>query len=437
MNTYNTHTLANGLKLITVPMPGVETVTVLLMIGAGSRYESKKINGLSHFLEHMAFKGSKKRPSAFAISSEIDGIGGEFNAFTSKDHTGFYIKARSKHLALLVDVLSDMILNPLLKDAEIEKEKGVIIEEIHMYEDMPMRHIGDIYEELLYGDTPLGRDTAGKPEIIKSIMRGDFVKYMRGLYTPNNAVLTVAGGIGDPSTRPEKPDSLRTNSLQNLVENSLSSWKKGDTWQWQKSTAKQSKPALKLQYKKTEQAHIALGVPAFSMLDPRRYALNIISAILGGGMSSRLFTEVREKRGLAYYVHTSADQYLDVGSLTTQAGVDVGRIGDAISVIIDQYMQLAKGKLPITQVELTKAKEYINGRFSLELEDSRAVAGFFATQEILKRKIRTPDEVMKKTSDVTLDEVHKIARVIFEPKKLNLAIIGPYKEEEKFRKLLT
>ena len=431
MNTHHKHTFANGLELLTIPMPGVQSVTVMVLVGAGSRYETKKINGLAHFLEHMTFKGSKKRPSALAISSEIDGIGGEFNAFTGKDHTGFYIKASATHLPLLIDVLSDMILNPILKAEEIEREKGVIIEEINMYEDTPMRHISDIYEELMYGDTPLGWDTAGKREVIRATKRGDFVNYMAGLYRPNNAIMVVAGGIESSKS------GVRSSKIEELVGKSLQDWQKHEVWQWQKQSDKQAKPAVKVKFKNTEQAHLSLGVRAYPMGHPQRYALNVLSAILGGGMSSRLFIEVRERRGLAYYVRSDTSQYLDVGNFVTQAGVDVKRINEAIKVIKDQYLGLADGHFAVTEKELDKAKEYIKGRLTLDLEDSREVAGFYGTQQILKRKIRTPDEVMSKTDVVTVAEVHEVAKEIFVEKHLNLAVIGPYKEDKRFSKLLS
>lgn len=432
MSPYHTHTYQNGLKLITVPLPGVQSATAMVLIGAGSRYETKDINGLSHFLEHMAFKGTTKRPSALAISSTIDAIGGEFNAFTGKDHTGFYVKAAATHLTLVIDVLSDMILNPLLKEEEVEKEKGVIIEEIHMYEDMPMRHIGDIYEELMYGDTPLGWDTAGKPDIIRSLNRTHFVDYMDAWYRPNNAVMIVAGGIGGKTS----DVSHQSSDIVEIVGKALQSWKKQPIKHFRTQSDTQAKPALRVQYKNTEQAHLSLGVRAYNLTHPKKYALSVLSAILGGGMSSRLFIEVREKRGLAYYVKSDTSQYADVGNFVTQAGVDVKRIDQAIEVIRDQYTGIVDGHYKITTEELTKAKEYLKGRLTLDLEDSRDVAGFYGTQEILKRKIRSANEVMKKTDEVILDEVHEVAREIFVPKHLNLAIIGPYKEEERFRKLL-
>lgn len=433
MNTYHTHTYPNNLKLITIPMPAVASATVLVMVAAGSRYETKEINGLSHFLEHMAFKGSKKRPSALAISSTIDSIGGEFNAFTGKDHTGFYVKAAASHLPLVIDVLSDMILNPILKEEEIGREKGVIIEEINMYEDTPMRSVGDLYEELMYGDTPLGWDTAGKPEIIRSIKRVHFVDYMDRLYRPNNAIMVVAGGIKNNLQFTIQNSKI---DLVGLIGKSLSDWQKHPTQHFKAQSDKQDKPRVRVKYKTTEQAHLCLGVRAYHMNHPQRFALNVLTAILGGGMSSRLFIEVRERRGLAYYVRSDATQYQDVGNFVTQAGVDVTRIDDAVKTIVDQYRGIADGNYPISETELTKAKEYLKGRLTLELEDSRSVAGFYGTQELLKRKIKTPEDVIAKTDKVTLAEVMAVAKEIFVDQHLNLAVIGPYKDKARFEKLL-
>ncbi len=429
MNDFQKFTLTNGLTIIVVPMPGLASVTAMLMVGAGSRYESKKINGLSHFLEHMAFKGSKKRPSAQEISGTIDAIGGEFNAFTGKDHTGFYIKARSKHLELLLDVISDMILNPLLKEEEIEREKGVIIEEINMYHDTPMRHIGDVFERLLFGDVPLGWDTAGEPEIIRAIKRENFVAYLDGLYRPNNAVLVIAGGL----------DKFRVpnTTLNDLIQKYFSDWKKGPTWQFDKVSDKQTAPQVKIEFKDTQQAHISLGVRGYSIHYPQKYAYQVLNNVLGGGMSSRLFVQVRERRGLAYYIHSSADHYHETGVFTTQSGVDTKRIDQAISVIKDEYFGLAKGKFPISPEELSKAKEYLIGRMTLEMEDSRAVAGYYGLQEILKREIITPADYFAKINKVTMEQVVTVAKDIFRVEKLNLAIIGPFKEKEKFEKLLS
>ncbi len=424
--TYDLKTFPNGLKLITVPMPGVASATVMVLVGAGSRFETKKINGLSHFLEHMAFKGTKKRPSALLISSEIDAIGGEFNAFTSKDHTGFYVKAAATHLDLMIDVLSDMLLGSLFKPEEIEREKGVIIEEINMYRDTPARHISDVYDELLFGNHPLGWKITGEPDNIRAITREDFLQYLKGLYKPNNVVLIVAGGIAGKEA-----------NITTLVKSYLGNWQKAPVLQWKKLQQTQTQPRVKLEYKDSEQAHIVIGVPAYPLDHPKQYALSVLSAILGGGMSSRLFIEVREQRGLAYYVHSNADYYLDVGSFTTQAGVDVARIDDAIRVILAQLWAVADGSADITPKELTKAKEYLKGRLTLELEDSRAVAGLYGTQQILKRNVKTPQEVISRTEAVTLSQVHAVARELFIKNHLNLAVVGPYKDQARFEKLLT
>ncbi|KKS97665.1 MAG: peptidase M16 domain-containing protein [Candidatus Gottesmanbacteria bacterium GW2011_GWA2_43_14] len=417
---YDKETLKNGLRLLTIPMPGVASVTLLLMVGAGSRYEEKEINGLSHFLEHMAFKGTKKRPTALDIATLIDGIGGEFNAFTSKDHTGYYIKAASKHLPLVFDVLSDMMLHSKFDPAEIEREKGVIIEEINMYEDMPIRKISDLYENLLYGNTKLGRDIAGIPDVIRSIKRDDFLSYLNRFYSPANTIVTVSGGIdGD---------------LREMTAKYLGLWQNKKTERPEKAGDEQKKPALLLRHKDTQQAHLCIGVRSYSLTNPDRYKLGLLTNILGGGMSSRLFIEVRERRGLAYYVRSSNEMYTDVGNFVTQAGVDTKRIDDAIKVILGEFSRIREE--PIKAEELKKAKENLKGKLILDLEDSRNVAGLFASAELLEDKVRTPEEIMKNVDKVTAEEVMETARNIFKEQTLNLAIIGPYKEEERFKKLL-
>ena len=423
---YQKQTLSNGLKLLTVPMPAVESVTVLILVGAGSRYEEKEINGISHFLEHMAFKGTQKRPTALEIASTIDGIGAEFNAFTSKDHTGYYIKAAKKHLSLLVDVLSDMLLHSKFDEKEIEKERGVIIEEINMYEDTPMRKVGDFYENLLYGDSKLGRDISGRKEVIKSVKREDFLSYIRRFYGPGNTIIAVAGGI--------ETNKRLASSVERLVENYLGDWKEKGIEKPELVKDRQNEPAVLVRFKDTQQAHLCLGVRSYNLTHPDRYKLGVLTAILGGGMSSRLFIEVREKRGLAYYVRSNNEQYHDVGNFVTQAGVDVTRIDDAIKVMLSEFVKIAKE--PVSAEELMKAKELLKGRLILELEDSRSVAGLYATTLLLEDKVRTPDEILKQVDSVTVGDIQKVAKEIFDEQTLNLAIIGPYKEEERFRKLL-
>src|SRR5579872_4068298 len=324
---YQKEVLSNGLRVLIIPMPSFESATVMVMVGAGSRYETKENNGISHFLEHMAFKGTKKRPTAMDIAGLIDGIGGEFNAFTSKETTGYYIKASAANIELSLDLLSDMLQNSKLDEAEINKEKGVILEEINLYEDTPMRNIGDIYERLLYGNTPLGWDIVGEKDVIKKITRNDFTVYMNSLYSPSNMTVVVAGGVTNQSVLP-------------LIQKYFASMPSFLPLEYQKQSVNQSQNAVYLKKKETEQSHLALGMHTVPLEHPQRYPLAVLSAILGGGMSSRLFLEVREKRGLAYYVRSHSDHYQDVGSFVTTAGVDSSRIDDAIKVIKDEYIRI-------------------------------------------------------------------------------------------------
>lgn len=414
--------LPNGIRVLTIPMPSFESATVLVMVGAGSRYETKQNNGISHFLEHMAFKGTTNRPSALAISSLIDGLGGEFNAFTSKEVTGFYIKSSKNHIDVCMDVLSDMLSHSLFKPEEIDKERGVILEEINLYEDTPIRKIGDIYESLLYGDTPLGWDTAGQKDVIRKLQRDDFINYMDSLYSADNITVVLAGGF-------------EQKKASDLVEKFFSGMKKFKIAPFEKIAESQKKPQIFVKHKKTEQAHIALGVRTVSLDDPKRYPLMLLAAILGGGMSSRLFHEVRERRGLAYYVRTSSDSYQDCGSLVTMAGVDSKRIDDSIKVILQEYEKITRDS-QISAEELKKAKEFIKGHMVLELEDSRAVAGFYGSQELLEKVIDNPPDVITKIEKVTADEISEVSKKFFTEKNLNLAVIGNFTDGQKLEKLL-
>lgn len=414
--------LKNGLRVLTIPMPSFESATVLLMVGAGSRYETRKNNGISHFLEHMAFKGTIKRPSAMAISTEIDGIGGEFNAFTSKESTGFYIKSAVNHIDLCMDVLSDMLQNSLFKPDEIDKERGVILEEINLYEDTPVRKIGDIYERLLYDDNPMGWDIAGEKDVIKKIQREDFVSYMESLYSASNIVVAVAGGINEEKTVA-------------MAEKYFGNMSKFDTISYDKVVENQGKAAVLIKRKETEQAHIALGVRTVPSNHTDHYPLVLLSSILGGGMSSRLFHEIREKRGLAYYVRTNADFNQDCGTLVTTAGVDPKRINDAINIIVEDYKAIFSTKL-VKDEELKKAKEFLKGHLVLELEDSRAVGGFYCNQELLEEKVDTPDEIIAKIDKVTIDDITKVAKKYIFSKGLNLAVIGNFVDGQTFENLL-
>lgn len=419
---YKRTILPNGLRVITVPMPSFESATVLVMVGAGSRYENKTNNGISHFLEHMAFKGTKNRPSAIEISGLIDGIGGEFNAFTGKETTGYYVKSQSTHLELVVDLLSDMLQNSLLDPAEIDKEKGVIIEEMNMYEDTPARKLGDVYENLLYGDTPMGWDIVGTKEVIRSITREDFVKYMGSLYSPDNMTVVVAGGI----------DSDKT---EEMISKYFGGMNRFETIKAQGVVEHQVQPAFLLKKKQTEQVHFGIGVRTIALDHPDRYPLDVLASIMGGGMSSRLFHEIRERRGLAYYVRAHSDNAVDSGTLLATAGVDPNRAEEAVKVMMEELDKIRKPG-NITEEELKKAKEYMKGHFVLELEDSRSVAAMFAQEEILETHVDTPEEVIKKIDAVDLDQVQGVATKYLVNDTLNMAIIGNFESGEKFENLL-
>ncbi|MDP2638053.1 MAG: pitrilysin family protein [Candidatus Levybacteria bacterium] len=415
--------LVNGLRVLTIPMPSFESATVMIMVGAGSRYETKLNNGISHFLEHMAFKGTEKRPSAMDITSIIDGMGGQFNASTGKEVTAYYIKSEAGKVETSIDILSDMLKNSKLDANEIEKEKGVIIEEINMNEDSPMRDIGDIYESLAYGDTPLGWNIAGEKDIVRKITREDFLSYMKSLYSSHNMTVVFAGGIN-------KEKSVE------LAEKYLGDMTRFDTLRYNEYEENQKKPEIFIKTKKTEQAHIAIGFKTVKSDHPDKYPLEVLASILGGGMSSRLFHEVREKRGLGYYVGTSAESYQDAGTLVTTAGVDPKRIKEAISVIMEEHKKVQSSKFKVQSSELKKSKEYLKGHMVLGLENSRSVAYYYASQELLEKKIDNPQEVMEKIDAVTIDQLENIAKKYFADKGLNMAIIGNFDNRQEFENLL-
>ena len=422
---YKLHTLASGLRVVIVPMPGLESTTLTIWVKTGSRNEDEKVGGISHFLEHMVFKGSPKRPTAKDISQAVDAIGGEFNAATSKDWTNFYIKSSKENLETAMDVLSDMVLRPLMKPEEIEREKGTIIQEIRMYEDTPMMHIGDIFEELVFEGNPLGRDTAGTEASVKGIKKEDFINYREVHYHPDQMLVTVAGGISE-------------DAVMKLVEKYFDSVKRTQesSFKGMEFRNKQTKPQFKLQTKKSEQAHLILGFMSEGREYEKRFAQSVLSVILGGGMSSRLFIEVRERRGLAYSVRTSTDRYEETGYMGTYAGVNVAKADEAIKVILDQCYGLASGKYPVTAKELAKAKGFLKGSLALALEDTHDVSGFFGEQHLFLKKVLTPEEIYKKVEAVTLDDVNFEAKKLFVPSRLNLAVIGPFKDEKKFVQLL-
>jgi predicted Zn-dependent peptidase len=411
----------NQLSVLTVNMPAVKSATALVLVGTGSRYEEKKLNGIAHFAEHMFFKGTEKRPEAVDISSTIDGVGGEFNAFTSKEYTGYYVKAASKHLDLSLDVVSDMLLNSKFEQKEIDKERGVVGEELRMYLDQPMRYVGEIYEMLLYGDQPLGWDTVGTLDSLANINRADFVNYIENYYKPNNMLLVISGDVTE-----EKGEDLAKKYFGSLSDK--------ETKTYLPVKISQTEPDLRLFTKETEQAHLVLGVRGFPIGNPDHYKMSVLNAVLGTSMSSRLFLEVREKRGLAYYVRSGAEEYLDAGSFSVSAGVEPGKIEEAIKVIMEQLARVTTEDVP--QEEFNKAKENIKGKLVLELEDSRDVAVMFGLQQLLEKRLRTVETIMTEIDKVSAKDIKDLATRIFKNDALNLAVIGPYKDESKFTKIL-
>jgi predicted Zn-dependent peptidase len=419
---YKKYTLKNGLRIVLAPMRDTETATVIVMAGTGSRYETEKENGLAHFLEHMFFKGTQKRPTALDISKELDAIGAEYNAYTSKDHTAYYAKVEAHHLDTALDVVSDMFLNAKLEQAEIERERGTILQEINMYEDAPQRKVEEHFEKLLYGKHPLGRDIAGPKKNIKSFKRQDFIKYLNRGYTARNVVVGVAGKINPKEAK-------------KTIEKHFAHIHDGKRPVFKKIKEEQTRPQVFIKHKKTDQTHIVLGVRGYDMFHKDRFALLVLATILGGGMSSRLFIEVRERRGLAYSVHTSVETYHDAGYLATQCGVEHENLEKAMNVILSEYKKIATEL--VDKKELQKAKDYIKGHFALGMEGSDDVVGYLVTQEVLRHKITLPQDHNKMIDKVTAADVLRVAQDIFRNEKLNMAIIGPHINSKQLAKIFS
>lgn len=411
--------IRNGLRVITIPMRETQTVTVMIMIGVGSRFESEEEAGLSHFIEHMFFKGTKKRPNTLIISEELESIGGEFNAFTSKDKTMYYAKTDAKHIATALDVIADMYLNSKMEKKEIEREKGTIIQEINMYEDMPARSVEDVFEGMLYPKNSLGREIAGSKKTVSSFERKDFIKYMKKFYTANDTVVAVSGNFDEKK-------------ILGNIKKYFSAMPKGKKIKISEVKELQKKPQVKIKFKKTDQTHLVLGTRTYKREHKDRYVLSLLSIILGGGMSSRLFIEIRERRGLAYYVKTGIEAYEDVGYISTSAGVEHKNLEEAVQIILKEYKRISKEK--VSEKELQKAKDFVKGRLVMGLESSDEVAMFFVSQEVSYGKIITLEERFKFIDKVSADDILRVAKDIFCEKNLNLAVIGPHKDGKKLQK---
>ena len=419
MSTFERHTLDNGLRVLTSNLDHAQSVTCMVMLAAGSRYETPDTNGIAHFSEHMFFKGTERRPTARDIAGEIDSIGGEFNAFTGKEYTAYYVKCAAEHRDVALDVLGDMLRNSRFDSEEIEREKGVIVEEMNMYFDTPRDYIGGVYENLLYGDQPLGWDIIGRKETVRGATRETFMSYLDRWYKPPRMVVGIAGRIGDgaveraqalfgdlPGATTEKPEPARAYQTERV----------------------------RVFTKQSDQAHLVLGVPSYPIEHPDRYALQMVATVLGGGMSSRLFTEVRERRGLAYYVFGTNHSYTDAGSLYSQAGVDINRIDEAVTTIASELKKIAAE--PVPTAELEKARSFTKGRFVLSLESPQGLILFGMRKEVLEGRAPDPEEVLAAVDAVTAEDVQRVAQDVISGEQLRLAVIGPFDDADRFAKLL-
>lgn len=420
---YKKTVLPNGLRIITVPMSDTQSAIGMVLVEAGSDYETKEINGLSHFLEHMCFKGTEKR-NIVDIKEELDGMGASSNAFTGNEYTGYYAKTHYKKIDKVIDLVSDMYLNPTFPEKDIDIERGVIIEEINMYEDLPQVTVKwDVWNELLYPESSAGMTILGPKENIRNMKREDFVRYHKTHYVPGKTVVVIAGNIDEKKVLKQ-------------VKETFGEIKEGKIAKRSKTKQIQKTPQLKIKHKKTDQTHLVLGFRSFDLHDKRNYALKVAATILGQGFSSRLFTRMRDELGMCYYAKANHETYSDRGTFNVTTGVGNERAFEAVEVIMEEFRKLRDEE--ISEKELKKAKEFIAGHVATGLETSDDLADYFGFQELMHEEIVKPAEKIKKVKEVTAKDIQKVLKQIMKPENLNLAMIGPYdkKDEEKFKKLL-
>jgi predicted Zn-dependent peptidase len=412
---YKTTVLDNGLKIVTADMPNMQSLSIGFWVKTGGRYEDKKISGISHFLEHLLFEETANRSSK-QIKEAIEGLGGSLNGFTSEEATCYLVKILSKHLDTATDVLSDMILNAALLDKAIEKERSVIIEEIKMYMDLPSHFVADLLNEIMWPEHPLGMFLTGTAESVKSITRQDLLTYKNRFYAPNNIIISAASSL----------------SHDKIVKSSRKYFEKipaqpAEAFKPVTETQKNSRSLLR--YKDTEQMHLSMGVPCVSAIDPDRFAMSLLHIILGANMSSRLFQEIREKRGLAYEISTGVKKYKDTGAFVVSAGIKNEKLAEAIEVIVNEMKKIKKE--PASELELRRAKEFYTGQMLMALEDTADHMLWMGEQIILLDKIIPSEEVLGEIEKVTPDDISRAANKFFRSEKLNLAVIGPVKDSQK------
>jgi len=413
---------SNGLKLVVIPKKSSKTATTLVLLPIGSRYEPSNLHGASHFIEHMMFKGTKKRPSSLAIAQELDGIGADYNAFTGKDYTGYWIKTVNNKIEIALDVLSDMLFNSLFDPREFHQEKGVILEEIKMYQENPLFYINDFFESTLYQNHSLGQLISGQLSDVKKMSRRDLLEYKKSFYQPNRMVISVSGGV-------------KKSEIFNLVKKYFGQERgkaKKNGFNVFEPQKNKGKHRIKILFKDLKQVQIALGGLAYHYTHPKIEALRLLSVILGGNMSSRLFTEIRVKKGLAYAINTDLNIYQDTGNYGVFAGVDKDKILEATEIILKE-LKKTKDK-GVTKEELSRAKDYFEGSIRLHLEDSANLAKWYGKQILLIGKAFTPSQKLEEIRKVKIEDLQNVAQDIF--KNINISLIGPIKDKQAFLRLL-
>ncbi len=418
---YTLKTLENGLRMMLIPMRDTETVTVMVLAETGSEYETKEQNGISHFLEHMCFKGTLKRSSSAMINYELDSLGSQSNAFTNTEYTGFYAKAHAKHTSKILDIVSDIYLNSTFPEEEMQKEKGVVIEEINMYEDRPDHKVWEVLEGKMYENQAAGRSILGTKETVRSLTRENLLEYHDKHYVAEGTLVVVSGKIEEEKIAAE-------------IENAFKDVKIGEKGKKEKTDDAQEKPEVAMQYKDADQTHLALAFRSFNHYDKRNFAASMLSTILGKGMSSRLFVKMREELGVCYYVRASHSTAIDHGAFSISAGVSNDRVNEALKALIKEVKKITDEK--VSAEELQKAKDFKIGNLFLNLESSDAYADFYGFQEIAREEVLSPEEVVRRIEAVTAEDIQNVTRDIFIANKVTLALVGPHKDASVFEKTL-
>ena len=420
---YHKTTLANGVRVVSGPMSGVRSASLIFYYGVGSRFERPAISGMSHYLEHMLFKGTELRPDPMQISQEIEGIGGILNAATGREATNYWAKVPSTHFGLSFDVLADILNNSVIDETELDKERSVIVEEIRSIYDSPEDLVHEVIDEVVWGDQGVGRSIAGTEDTVGAIDRAGMVDFWRRNYTPSRLVIAAGGEIDH-----EEAVALTEKHFGDLKED-----KPAD--EYERAAINQTESRVHLIERETEQAHLCISMPAIPYTDERRYVQGTIEAVLSSGMSSRLFQEIREKRGLVYSVYGYFRPYEDVGQGVFYAGTDLERVEETVEALIEELRKMRDVPLPAD--ELQRTKDLRKGRLLMGLEDSRSVASWVGSQELTYGEIRTPEEVMEKIDEVTIEQVQELAQEIFREDLLSLALVGPYSDPAPFTSLLS